>query len=334
MKEKIEAYLQSKNPTAQVLKATVLAGGASGLTVLVDLKWVEKNKEEQLGMVFKIHQAAGTLSDASDQMAEFEILKALMDTDIKTPKVYWAENDKKWLGDQFYVMERLPGTTSSTAFRKDPELRKTLARQLVENMAKIHLVDIKKLAFLGIPTSSVDCAQREIAKWEELYRAHSVFPDPAFEEVVLWLKANKPTDVARISLLWGDPGPGNFMYEGNRLTGCIDWEMAHIGDPMDEIGMFLGKCETTETLMTTEEFYQYYEEYSGIKINQKSIDYYRALWNFRLAVITTIALNEFVSGNTSSVFSGYSGALFGTLEMRKAFSKIQILEEGKFYATV
>jgi len=61
MKDKIQAYLKTKNETARVIKATTLAGGSSTETVLVDLTWINDGKEETIGQVYKIHQETGAV---------------------------------------------------------------------------------------------------------------------------------------------------------------------------------------------------------------------------------------------------------------------------------
>ncbi len=47
-----------------------------------------------------------------------------------------------------------------------------------------------------------------------------------------WLRRNVPAPPARLSLVQGDTGPGQFLFEGARLRAIIDWEFAHLGDPM------------------------------------------------------------------------------------------------------
>jgi len=336
MKDKIQAYLKTKNETARVIKATTLAGGSSTETVLVDLTWINDGKEETIGQVYKIHQETGAVGAAADQVKEFNVLKCLMGTDVTAPKVYWVEEDEKWLGAPFFVMEKLTGSASTSEIMKNEAVRVSISRQLVEQMAKIHLLDLEKtgLSSIGVPKTDEDCALDQIKQWEPLYRGYAVFPDPAVEAVLDWLKENAPKDVARKSLVWGDPGPGNFMHDNVKITGLLDWELAHIGDPMEDVALLLNKLLTSAKMMSTEELLKFYEEYSGIKINRRNVLYYRVLWHFKMSMIAIHCLREFHTGSTASVFTGYSGALFTPLEMIKAFNLIQEEEGGEFYAAI
>ena len=58
---------------------------------------------------------------------------------------------------------------------------------------------------------------------------------PVVERALDWLVANVPADDAPPSPIQGDAGPTNFLHAGGRVTGLIDWEMAHLGDPHDDL---------------------------------------------------------------------------------------------------
>ena len=60
-------------------------------------------------------------------------------------------------------------------------------------------------------------------------------PDPLVLYAQGWLRANAPKQVQRTVLVQGDTGPGNFLAEDGRVTGIVDWEFAHVGDPMADL---------------------------------------------------------------------------------------------------
>ena len=57
-----------------------------------------------------------------------------------------------------------------------------------------------------------------------------------FELALQWLKRHRPPEPARLSLVHGDFRNGNLMVDDDGLRAVLDWEMAHLGDPMEDLG--------------------------------------------------------------------------------------------------
>ena len=60
-------------------------------------------------------------------------------------------------------------------------------------------------------------------------------PLPAVELGLRWLRANAP-EPAEPRLVHGDFRLGNFIVDEDGLAAVIDWELAHLGDPAEDIG--------------------------------------------------------------------------------------------------
>jgi aminoglycoside phosphotransferase (APT) family kinase protein len=72
-----------------------------------------------------------------------------------------------------------------------------------------------------------------IDHWRDVYRRSAVAPIPLLEEAAHWLHRNlRPT--GPICIVHGDPGPGNFLHDGARITAFTDWEFAHYGDAAED----------------------------------------------------------------------------------------------------
>jgi hypothetical protein len=83
-------------------------------------------------------------------------------------------------------------------------------------------------------------------------------------------------------LVQGDTGPGNFMFENGKVTGIIDWELAHLGDPMDDIA-WLSWRTTQHTFTHLPDRLREYETLSGNRIDDTRVFYYRVNACVRLA---------------------------------------------------
>ena len=85
-------------------------------------------------------------------------------------------------------------------------------------------------------------------------------------------------------LVQGDTGPGNFMYAGGRVTAVVDWELAHLGDPMDDIA-WLSLRATQEPFTDFPTRLREYEALSGNTIDEARVRYYQVMAETKLQVM-------------------------------------------------
>ena len=96
-----------------------------------------------------------------------------------------------------------------------------------------------------------------------------------------WLERNVPDFDGPVVLVQGDTGPGNFMYENGKVTAVVDWELAHFGDPMDDIA-WLSLRTVQDTFTHFPDRLREYEELSGNAIDAERVWYYRLFAETRL----------------------------------------------------
>jgi hypothetical protein len=110
-------------------------------------------------------------------------------------------------------------------------------------------------------------------------------PDPALTFSLRWLRSHIPDYDGPPVLVQGDTGPGNFMYLGGGVTAVVDWELAHLGDPMDDIA-WLSLRATQEPLPDFPARLHEYEELSGNPIDDARVRYYRVMAETKLQVMS------------------------------------------------
>ena len=81
----------------------------------------------------------------------------------------------------------------------------------------------------------VHLANDDMAVWSRAYREHCPRSDPLIDLGLRWLAEAAPGPPERQVLVHGDLGPGNVLHDGRRVTGLCDWELAHVGDPMEDL---------------------------------------------------------------------------------------------------
>ena len=191
---------------------------------------------------------AGTkAASAHDMGREVHVLEHLREPFPYVPTVRAFCEDETVIGSPFYVMDYLEGTTlrPGNAAMLGRQQAAAVGRVYVDRWADLHSVDVTAagLADWGKGPGYVD---RQIFGWSDRYRRARTDDVPDAEDVMAWLEANRPQDVAAC-VIHGDWRLDNMIMDtdslagGNepRIIGVLDWEMATIGDPLMDVGAAL-----------------------------------------------------------------------------------------------
>lgn len=313
--EQLAAYLRHRMPDAEGVTVANLAripGGASRETWMFDARWIQNGSGATEQAFIVRRDPTGSLLESNNDL-EFELYCALKDSGIPVPRVHWIERDGAWLERPFFVMDRLPGISEARALVSSPEWaekRPMIGRQKAEILAKIHNVDPAAIPSLEKPPSPENAAMHEIERWERTMRADTLEPQPVLELAFNWLKRHLPPPPERLALVHADYRTGNFLYDSTGVTGILDWEMAHAGDPVEDLGWVVMKSwrwggEGAGGLISREEFIRIYEAAGGAKVDPDTLKFWEVLGNVKFAII-------FITG-TKSVAQGTTPDLLLTL---------------------
>ena len=163
---------------------------------------------------------------------ESSIVAALAETSVPVPKVL-ARSERPSLT----LFERVPGRADLGAV--EPDQQRTIMEAFIGTVVDLHLLDPDALDLgdLPRPTTAQECALGEVdlivERWQSFLAGYH---DPLITFGLRWLRCHVPDAPTRISLLQGDTGPVNFLFEGDHLTALVDWEWGHLGDPMEDLG--------------------------------------------------------------------------------------------------
>src|SRR5205823_5031984 len=139
----------------------------------------------------------------------------------------------------------------------------------VEQLAALHRIDPSTLDLPGFPppTNASELVHNELDEWGAIITARGGEPDPALACTLDWLRRNVPDYHGPVVLVQGDTGPGNFLYADGRVLAIVDWELAHLGDPMDDIA-WLSLRATQEPLPDFPRRLVEYEQQSGHALDE------------------------------------------------------------------
>ena len=110
------------------------------------------------------------------------------------------------------------------------EARTFLARQCGEVLARIHTLDPAEFPNLRRQTP-----RQLIDQYKATYKA-SGWPRPVIDLAFRWLDERCPPDPKQMKLVHGDFRNGNLMIGPDGVRAVLDWEIAHVGDPMEDFG--------------------------------------------------------------------------------------------------
>ena len=177
---------------------------------------------------------ASSLIETS-RAVEYHVLGRAHAAGLPAPEPLLLDADGSLLGSPGFVMREVPGGRAAGALEPDPygEARDGTGRDLFTALGRLHALvpdaaDATALPFL-------DAAGR-LAHWKSEIARHRLRPEPIAAAAIRWLEANLPAASGPPAIVHGDFRSGNFLVDGeNRLLVVLDWEMAHIGDPYEDL---------------------------------------------------------------------------------------------------
>jgi len=293
-------------PAAQVSALRPLAGGASRESWAFELVHADGRVEH---LVLRRDPAGRTIQGSRRQ--EFLILRAAAAAGVPVPAVRFCEDDASILGSPFFVMEFVAGETLARRLLRDAEYapaRAALPEQLATALARIHAMDARDpaLGFLPMPPAETSPAAAELARWEDIYRAATPDPHPAIELALRWLVPRVPAAAER-RIVHGDFRIGNVIFGPEGLRAVIDWELPHVGDPMEDIGWLcvrswrFGAPAPVGGLCDRERFFAAYERAGGVRVDPAAVRWWEVLGNFKWATICIMQARSVLDGAVKSL---------------------------------
>lgn len=290
--------------------------GFSQETFRADVEIGRGGAREAQSWIVKREPVAGLL-EPYDLEPEFRVLHALSDDPFPSPPTPWFTRDPAVLERPFYVMRCLPGEVpipAPTADGRGPfsdAERGALGPAVARTLAALHAIDWRQrgLDFLGDPGPGRAAAARELGRWEARLRASALAADPALTAALVWLRAHVP-DCGERTLVHGDYRLGNFLVArdgaSSQLTGVLDWEMVHLGDPLEDLAwcaspLWRAGTAYAAALLPPEDFIAAYAAASGRTVDPDRLRFYDVLALVKMIAIMHTGIRAFADGRTDDL---------------------------------
>src|SRR2546422_1804971 len=304
MREALQQILsQVLGRQVEISEPVLLAGGASKEAWAVDADGERLLVRRAAGGV--IHKHTLSLAD------ELAVLEAAYEAGVKAPRPYGYIPDLA--GREAFVMERLEGETIGRRIVQREELaraRAALPVQMAEELAKIHSIPAERVGFL--PESRLEQMADELAAVDE--------PHPAIELGLWWLRENRPPARAAV-FTHGDYRIGNLVVGEDGLVGVLDWEFAHVDDPVRDLAFSLVRAwrfgvpeKRLGGVGDVEPYLERYNALTGFDVRFEELDYWELAGNVAWAIGCLTQMQRHLTGQDRSIELATLGRLGAEVE--------------------
>lgn len=231
----LAAFLAQEWSTAvEITDVTYASAGARRRNVLFT---AHRNGDALPLVATIIHDPGLQIMTIETEAATLQLAEA---AGVAVAHVHAVCMDPSWVGGPFFVSAQVAGETIPRQVLRlvaaTPGLGATIARDLGASFARLHAADATNahpdLARPAVGATTIDAALEYVrTQLDNLLQ-----PSPAFELGYAWLEDNRPTPSGRLSVVHRDCRNGNIIVGPDGLRAILDWEVAHLGEPMEDLG--------------------------------------------------------------------------------------------------
>ncbi|MHB8593548.1 MAG: phosphotransferase family protein, partial [Acidimicrobiales bacterium] len=231
---------------------------------------------------------------------ETDVLAAAARAGVPVPRLVAAGGASGVLGGAFVVVEHVDGETIPRRILRDERFasaRGVLAAQCGEILAAVH----------RIPPADVP----GLTGGDQLEQLRSLLdtlgqPHPALELGLRWLAANRLPRSAEV-VVHGDFRNGNLIVGPDGVRAVLDWELAHRGDPLEDLGWLCVKAWRFGSALpaggfgTVDELVDAYERAAAVHVDRRALAWWEMLGTLRWGIICIVQAMTHTSGALRSV---------------------------------
>jgi aminoglycoside phosphotransferase (APT) family kinase protein len=260
-------------------------------------------------VVLRIPPAGVRRSNNTDVLRLVPLLGRMHEAGIPVPRVRWFGEDEQFFGVPYLMVDRLAGKTFPDIFLPadpaevpSPETARRAFEAAFDALVAIHGVELDDLR--GGSWYEPRTPVGEIDLWLPLLRkGEDADVVRQGEEIRDRLVATLPSGSEQ-TVLQGDFYSNNWLFEGTRLTGVLDWENTTIANPLGDLGWYAAlfdpecwgpsRAQSLAWAPPVDDMLEYYARKSGRDL--ADINWHRAVMVYRVACITPHNLRLHRSG--------------------------------------
>ncbi len=300
--EQLEAAVRRRfGPQARISNVTPTTVGGSNRTLLFDLH--EQAAARRL--VLRQETISAEYTPFLPASRQYPVLRVAFEHGLPVPEPVFMLEPADGMGDGYVVGairgESLPKTLLTAASFASARAR--FLEQAGACLARLHAIDIREPALDGL--RDVRESGDPLAAWTHYYDLWEE-PHPVIEYALRWLDINRPQSAGKV-LVHGDFRLGNMLVATEGLRALLDWECAHFGDALEDLGWF---CTRSWRLHRTDRpagglgqraaLYHAYERAGGAPVDPQAARWWEIFGLMRWALYNLMQIFGHQSGRRRS----------------------------------
>ena len=307
-------------PDAEVRDLKRLTGGASRETWSFDLH--RDGVADELILRRAPSGAPANKASGDLMLLEAAAIREAARVGVPEPEILAAESDVGVLGAPFIVMRRIEGETIARRILRDERFataRSRIAAQCGTILGSLHTMNTEVVP--GVPDIDALTVLRTMFEDTRVV-------SPTLELAFRWLIANRPVATRKV-VVHGDFRLGNLIIDEQGVAAVLDWELVHLGDPMEDLGWLcvrawrFGGPQPVAGVGPYDELFAAYEAASGVAVDASVVRWWELYGTVKWGVICIVQANRHLSGAERSV----ELAAIGRRLCEQEYDALHLLEE-------
>lgn len=298
-------YLRGRGDPRELVSATAVPGGFSKETVLLELRTAGGDPEEAVLRKVAPGRAADSLAD------EYTVLRFVAKHGLPVARPLWFDADGGTLGAPLFATRRMPGSTVGTVTGPTEDATPDTARELATLLGRLHAIDATDLRTTPRPAmvTTQDLLAAIDARDKIVRGVADTLPDSPglalYRALLTWLRANLPDLDGTSALVHGDVGFHNLLVDSGRISALLDWEVAHLGRPAEDLAYVR---PSVATLLDWDEFVNRYRDAGGAVTDEAELRFF-SVWQDVWRATSCLRLRTKFLLDPTRLADGVSGLL-------------------------
>jgi len=310
LSSRFQEFLRARSDDPESVHVTdvqALSGGWSRVMYVVTVE----DQGAQSKYVYRSDPDAVDIQIPTSRSDEWDVLTALDGLDeVSIPKPLWFDREGTDFGRPAIVMAHVEcESLLAIARRSEPDAFPFMAERIAELLGSLHCVIPEQLPpQLGRYPDWDTYISSRAALWREA-EPPGLAPDPFLRLVASWLDANRPEPVP-LGLVHGDFHPANVIVTNDDEYMAVDWELAHVGDPREDLGWMAlaAGVQPPDLVGSDPDFYATYCKAANLPvdaIDERTLMYFIVLGSTDCYLASLARLGRVSTGESRTVGSAY-----------------------------
>jgi aminoglycoside phosphotransferase (APT) family kinase protein len=232
------------------------------------------------------------------------------------PEPLALETNGASLDRPFFIMEEIENCAVASILAPDPygTHREKIGTQLFSLLGRIAAADPDAIGLSNLEGARDNCWQHELKRWTHVLEEDEREPQPIAHAAIRWLARNPPPPAQKPAVVHGDFRTGNFLFDADgNIRGILDWEMAHLGDPLEDLAWALdplwshGDPSRPAGTILREQAIDIWKQSSGLRVDPHAFAWWEIFASLKGLGIWTSAAREYAEGRNSDPVNAFSG---------------------------